>query len=147
MKNLKLDSSIHPLLFDLLFHIKARMKRVVKEVGADLSPLQILILRTLVEDGEMSQHTLGKKIAKDKAQITRLIHGLEERKLIIKERSQQDKRSFIVKANQGVHQVVSHFLEQERNMVANMLEGATQSDIKHLEKMLLLMNANLKNQA
>lgn len=144
MTNLQINSQIQPLLFELLFLIQARMKQVVKDTDANLSPLQILVLRTLVEQGEMSQQSLAQTIAKDKAQITRLIHELEDKKFILKQRNQQDRRGFIIKASPDVHEKVSSFIEYEKKIVSEMLQGASKSEIKNFEKMLLLMIQNLQ---
>ncbi len=144
MTNLKINSHIQPLVFELLFLIQARMKKVVKDADANLSPLQILVLRTLVEEGQMSQQSLAQKIAKDKAQIARLIHELENQKLILKERNQLDRRGFIVKASPDVHEKVSNFIEYEKKIVSEMLKGASKSEIKNFEKMLVLMINNLQ---
>lgn len=143
MVNSETNSQIQHLLFDLLFLIKARMRDIVKDADADLSPLQILILRTLVEEGEMTQQGLGEKIAKDKSQITRLIQELENKKLVIKERNELDGRSFILKPSVDVKNKISFFIKHEKKIVSEMLSGASKSDIKTFERMLILMRNNL----
>jgi len=138
------NSSIHSLLFDLIFLIQIEMKKVVKNTGVDLSPVEILVLRTLVELGEVTQQQLAQKLSKDKAQITRLIQGLVKKQLILKQRNPHDKRSFVVTAKDKVKKKMIGFIEHERDTVKKMLEGASDKEVKNMEKMLKLMKSNLE---
>jgi DNA-binding MarR family transcriptional regulator len=121
------------------------MKKVVKNTGVDLSPVEILVLRTLVEHGEVTQQQLAERLSKDKAQITRLIQGLVKKQLILKQRNPHDKRSFVVTAKDKVKKKMSGFIEYERSIVQKMLEGATDKDIGNMEKMLRLMKSNIES--
>ena len=132
------------LLFDLMFLMQARMKKVVKDADANLSPLQILILRTLSEYGEMTQQELGQRMGRDKAQITRLIQELEKRELIFKERNPYDKRSFIINVKPKVHEKVSYFIQYEKAIVKEMLNGVSATDIQTFEKVLAQMSDNIQ---
>ena len=138
-----MNNNTQKQLFDLLFIIQARMKTIVKDADAGLSPVQILILRTLVENGELSQHEIGEKLGRDKAQITRLIQGLEKKGLISKHKSNLDKRSFIIKAMPDVHDKVNAFIDYEKELTTTMLEGISDSDKEKLGEMLAVMRQNL----
>ncbi len=141
-------SSIHSLLFDLIFLIQIEMKNVVKNSDVDLSPIEILILRTLVEQGELTQQQLSLRLSKDKAQITRLIQGLKQKQLILKQQNPHDKRSFVVSAKEPVKEKMVGFIEYERSIVKNMLEGASDTELENMEGLLKLMrnNLNLKSE-
>ena len=144
MKKQKDNLAIQKHLFDLLFLIRIRMKDVVQDADSKLSPLQILVLRTLVEDGEMSLITLAQKTGRDKSQITRVVQKLEKKKIIKKERSQLDRRSFILKTNEDVQKEVSFFIHKEHELVAEMLSDIPKNDLQILEKILIQMGDNLK---
>ena len=137
-------SSIHSLLFDLIFLIQIEMKKVVKNTDVALSPIEILILRTLVEQGEVNQQQLSQRLSKDKAQITRLLQGLEQKKLILKQQNPHDKRSFVISARDTVKEKMVGFIEYENNLVKNMLEGASDAEIQNMKNMLKLMGNNIK---
>lgn len=137
-------SSIHSLLFDLIFLIQIEMKKVVKNSDVDLSPIEVLILRTLVEQGELTQQQLSQRLSKDKAQITRLIQGLKQKRLILKQRNPHDKRSFVVSAKDTVKEKMVGFIEHERGIVKNMLEGASETEIENMEGLLKLMRNNIR---
>jgi len=130
-------------LFRLLFLIRGRMKDIVQDADADLSPMHILVLRTLVEEGDMPQSSLVKKMRRDKAQVTRLVNELEKQKLLVKTRDEQDKRSFILKPATQVRKKVQYFIGKEQALVAQMLAGISDRDIEKLEALLVRMQVNL----
>ena len=144
MKHSEVNSSIQKHLFDLLFFVQIKMKEIVQDTDAGLSPMQILILRTLVDEGEMTQATLVQKIGRDKSQVTRLVQELESKRLLIKVRSEQDRRSFILKPIKDVQNKVSFFIHKEHEMVSEMLSGIAPEDIQKLDALLIQMQKNLK---
>lgn len=142
MKGIEL---IHSSLFELMFLIQIEMKKVVKNSDTNLSPIEILLLRSLSEHGEVSQQQLAEQLSKDKAQITRLIQQLEKKQLITKYRNPQDKRSYIVKANNIVKEKMVGLIEYENNLVKLMLDGASEKEIQSMENLLQLMKNNLNS--
>ena len=136
-------SQLHEHLFRLIFLIRGRMLDVVQEAEANLSPMQILVLRILVEEGEMPQNLLVKKMARDKAQVTRLVNSLAEQGLLSKAQDMLDKRSFILKPSAEVRQIVTRFMVKEQQLVAEMVNGIAAEDIEKLEALLEVMQDNL----
>lgn len=143
MKNAR---SIHSLLFDLIFILQIEMKKVVKNTDINLSPIEILILRVLVEHGEMTQQQLAQNVYKDKAQITRLIQALVKKQLILKQRNPNDKRSFIVTAKDSVKTKMEGFIVHERNLVQRMLEGASEKEMETMKNVLKMMRSNIESE-
>ena len=141
-----MNNSIHSSLFDLIFLIQIEMKKVVKSTGEDLSPVEILVLRTLVEQGEVTQQQLAQRLSKDKAQITRLIQGLVKKQLIVKQRNPSDKRSFVITAKDKVKKKMVGFIEYERDIVQKMLKGVSDKEKKSIVKTLILMKNNLESE-
>lgn len=144
MKHSESNPPIQKHLFDLIFLIHIKMKDSVQDTDAGLSPMQILILRTLVDEGEMSQAILVRKIGRDKSQVTRLVQELERKGLLKKVRSEQDRRSFILKPIKDVQNKVSFFIQKEHEMVSEMLAGISMEDIEKLDMLLIQMQNNLK---
>lgn len=62
----------------------------------DLTPLQFAVLIVLAEQGSQDQVTLGGQIALDRTTITVVVRNLEERGLILRDKSGRDQRSKIV---------------------------------------------------
>jgi DNA-binding MarR family transcriptional regulator len=62
----------------------------------DLTPLQFAVLIVLSEQGSQDQVTLGGEIALDRTTITVVVRKLEERGLLVRDKSGRDQRSKIV---------------------------------------------------
>ena len=120
------------------------MKKVVKNTDEDLSPIEILVLRTLVEDGETTQQQLAQSLAKDKSQVTRLIQSLEKKKLILKHRNLNDKRSFVVSAKNNVKEKMEEFIAHEKKLVQSILKGASSKEKDNMQSLLKLMRGNVR---
>ena len=144
MNQSETNPPIQKHLFDLIFLIHIKMKEIVQDTDAGLSPMQILILRTLVDEGEMSQAMLVKRIGRDKSQVARLVQELENKKLLIKVRSEQDRRSFMLKPIKDVQKKVSFFIQKEHELVSEMLAGISGKDVQKLDVLLTQMQENLK---
>lgn len=136
-------SHIHEHIFSLIFLIRGQMASVAHESESSLSPMQILLLRILVEEGEISQNLLIKKMFRDKAQVTRLINTLVAQRLLTKEQDALDKRSFILKPSPEAHHIVGHFMMKEQTLVSKMLKGIPADDIEKLETLLKIAHSNL----
>lgn len=64
--------------------------------GFDLTPLQYIALAALEERGPLDQVSLGGLAALDRTTISVVIKKLEERGLVVRRRSDEDRRSIIV---------------------------------------------------
>ncbi|WP_143594203.1 MarR family winged helix-turn-helix transcriptional regulator [Thiothrix eikelboomii] len=62
----------------------------------DLTPLQFAVLIVLTEQGPQDQVSLGGETALDRTTITVVVRNLEERGLILRDKSGRDQRSKIV---------------------------------------------------
>ncbi|MCK5918833.1 MAG: MarR family transcriptional regulator [Cocleimonas sp.] len=119
------------------------MKEMVQEEDSGLSMLQITLLRILTIEGEKSLIEIAQIIGKDKSQITRTVQELEKMGIVRKERSEKDRRSFILKLNVGVKEKVSFYIMKEQELIDAMLAGVSQNEQEILDKLLLQMHVNL----
>jgi len=142
----RVNEQVRRHLFELLFVMQDRMKAVVKNSDAGLSPLQIRALRTLVERGEMTQSELGEALGRDKSQITRLVTDLKAKRLVAKKPNAADGRSFMIAPEDGVRQTVQSFALAEKALVSHMLTGAEPRDIEAFDRVLVSMKNNLDRQ-
>ena len=134
-------------LFELMFLIQDRMRHIVRDKDRNLSPVQILILRTLFETGEIPQHDLVGRLSRDKSQITRLLKDLEGKGMILRSQSRSDRRVHLVRAADHVRATIETFAAHEQALIAAMLDGATPDEIRALDAMLARMVSNLKSLA
>ena len=144
MTDLKKVHSFHKNLFELIFLIEQRMKELAQQEDSKLSMPEISVLRTLVMEGEMSLIDVAQKTGKDKSQITRVIQDLEKKGIVRKERSEADRRSFILKLNAGVGEKMSFYLQKEQEIATKMLSGLTEEEQCIISKLLFKINENLR---
>lgn len=143
MPDSKNKHSIHKNFIDLMFLMDRKMKEMVQEEDSGLSMLQITLLRILTIEGEKSLIEIAQIIGKDKSQITRTVQELEKMGIVRKERSEKDRRSFILKLNVGVKEKVSFYIMKEQELIDAMLAGVSQNEREILDKLLLQMHVNL----
>ncbi len=144
MSSEKIGLSIHKNLFELLFLIDLKMKDTVQTEDSGLSMPQISVLRILASEGEMSLIEVAQRTGKDKSQITRVVQDLVKKKILRKERSETDRRSFTLKLNASVKDKMSFYMMKEQELVADMLNGVSDTDKESLERAFMQMRENLK---
>ncbi len=144
MSSEKIGLSIHKNLFELLFLIDLKMKGTVQTEDSGLSMPQISVLRILASEGEMSLIEVAQRTGKDKSQITRVVQDLVKKKILRKERSETDRRSFTLKLNSSVKDKMSFYMMKEQELVADMLSGVSNTDRESLERAFMQMRDNLK---
>lgn len=83
-----------------------------------VGPIGAMALLTLSDHGALPIQTVAEKLARDKSQITRVVHLLEEKGMISRARSEQDARvTFVALTPKGEEMVDKH-----RNAVAETID-------------------------
>lgn len=136
-------SDLHKHFFQLVFQVKDHMQDLVREAESGLTTLQIMVLRLLVLEKELTQHQICQFLNKDKAQIARLIAELVNKGLVQKYDNPNDKRSFILKPNPKVQKIVKDFIQIERQLIMKMVAGMTSHDLKSMILKFEVMSKNL----
>jgi len=78
---------------------KAQQRHVsifASHVQEDLTPMQFAVLAKLHETGPSSQNSLGRRTAMDAATIKGVVARLDERKLVCKLASSEDRRKLLI---------------------------------------------------
>lgn len=131
-------------LFEFVFRIQDHMRTVVRGKDADLSPIQLLILRTLFETGEIPQRDLVARLSRDKSQIARLIKDLEAKGLVKRRLSPNDGRVYLVQAVEHVRKTVERFVANEKRLVDKITQDLTHEEAAVLKTALAKANDALK---
>lgn len=96
MGKLMIPPSFHSLGFvvqRLSNFLKAELERGFAARGHDVTADQWLVLVRLYEEDGLAQHELGKRIARDKTNVTRILTLMETRRLIERQVDSNDTRS------------------------------------------------------
>lgn len=94
-------------LSDLPGHLLRRCHQISVAIfleelaGFDITPMQFAVLKTLIENGQMDQATIGGLAALDRTTVTVVIQKLEERGLVHRKQSEKDKRSKMVSVSKS----------------------------------------------
>lgn len=81
-------------LTEVLDHLRERLQEQLCAEGIDLTPPDIRLLELIGADAGQSLQSLGRKLCRDKALITRKIREMESLGLVRRERNPDDQRSF-----------------------------------------------------
>ncbi len=84
--------SLIPMMHKLTKEIRALITHAFDVHQIDLSKEQAIVLRLLSEQDGRPQHDLALITSRDKTSLTRLLSGMERKKLIYREQSEKDKR-------------------------------------------------------
>ena len=92
---------------------------------AGLTPSQIQALRHITYHGTMSQQELVEDMGVDKAAVTRLVAGLEERGYVTRTADPKDGRAKLISATESAMQVKDDVVALEEAYYSWLLEGLT----------------------
>lgn len=117
--------------------------------GYDLSPTEMLVLYHLCSRVECSQEDSQEVVAAhmmiDKAAITRTVQALEKKGWLIREKSQTDKRSMILKPQQKAYDAQAEFRDIMCYWTKFLTEGMDEERIDHFFETLTMMYDLVKN--
>ena len=83
-------------------------------IDSDLSMAQYIHLRTLKEEGRLSQSELSAQLGIEKASSTRALDELAQRNLIRRERHKQDRRMIIVSLSEEGHKKIDEAMSSAK---------------------------------
>ena len=115
----------------------------LKEIG--LSHGQAIALKIIYEENNIKQEDLNKRLQIDKSAVTRILKTLEDKQLIIKETSQEDKRNHILSLTSNGKMLYPQIKNVIKETTEVMLKDIDQNQQLHLEELLLKMKMNLED--
>lgn len=115
----------------------------LKEIG--LSHGQAIALKIIYEENNIKQEDLNKRLQIDKSAVTRILKTLEDKQLIIKETSQEDKRNHIFSLTSNGKMLYPQIKNVIKETTEVMLKDIDQNQQLLLEELLLKMKMNLED--
>ena len=95
-ENYRLENSLGYIMGRAARGLGARLNRNFNEAGYDVTCEQWGVLINLGKKNGQSQHDLAATACKDKTSMTRLIDGLEKRKLVVRTPDKEDRRQKLI---------------------------------------------------
>lgn len=123
--------------------LRLHFTRFAQREGFDISQEQWLIMNKLAQNPGLSQLELGDSLIHDKPNITRILAGMEKKKLIQRRVDSEDRRMMRVKLTalgQKIHSELSARVAAERGVVQ---AGLTDTDFGALMRICRQLEANI----
>ncbi|WP_370980267.1 MarR family winged helix-turn-helix transcriptional regulator [Agaribacterium sp. ZY112] len=138
------DSSTINAIFRLMRSLKCHLDRDLDALGLGLVPMQVRVLMTIHGQAQCTANDIVNVIQRDKAQITRLINGLIEQGLILKEPNPCDKRSQLLVFTERGQYVQNLLLEHLEASQKKMAAGLSQQELEQFESLAAKLASNLE---
>jgi DNA-binding MarR family transcriptional regulator len=123
--------------------IDQHSRRLAQEFG--LTGPQVVLLRALVQNGEMHIAELAEKISLSHATVTDILNRLEKRGLIGRTRSLTDRRRIMASATAKAKKLIEKspplLQEQFLNQLANLQDWELAQTLSVLQRVALMMDA------
>lgn len=124
-----------------------RFKQNVNEAficaGYDITAEQFLLMDTLWTEGTMTQQQIADIMLKDKNSVVKLIDSLEEKKLVKRVNSPEDRRQNLIKVTSKAAKVKDGVTMIALSAVEKITAGATDEDLQTFINVLDRMAQNM----
>lgn len=141
--NTEINDQILIALRRIVRAIDQHSRRLAQEFG--LTGPQVVLLRELVQNGEMHVAELAKNISLSHATVTDILNRLEKRGLIGRTRSLTDRRRIMVTATEQAKALIKQspplLQEQFSNQLANLQDWELAQTLSVLQRVALMMDA------
>ncbi len=115
-------------------------KKLVKKYG--LTGPQLILLQVIAANGEIALGTLAREISLSQATVTNIVERLEQRGLLIRRKTENDKRRVLVSTTETANQILIQkpsLLDQSFTNKFEKLEDWEQNLILSITQRLALM--------
>ncbi|MFA3792177.1 MarR family winged helix-turn-helix transcriptional regulator [Aliiglaciecola sp. SL4] len=113
---------LNEALFSLFHTVRNKIIEQVKQLDSDLSPMHLKSLKVISKIENCTGQKLATFMARDKAQINRLIKELVNQELVIKTSNKNDGRSQILSLSGKGTQYLDKFNKIEKQVFNTMLK-------------------------
>lgn len=138
-----IDQAIGYVVGHAAARIKMALRRVFAAAGHDVTPDQWVVLYRLHETDGLTQVGLGERTVKDKTTVTRILDRLESRKLLIRRRDPDDRRSQRLHLTPEGEATVRRLVPLVRAFAAEAYADLTEDDKDSLRRLLTRIEVRL----
>jgi len=108
-----------------------------------ITPVQFLILILVIQNEGISQNEIAQQSIKDKTTITRHLNQLEKKKLILRKKSDEDKRISKIFITKEGKKVAEKSLKISKKLRKIAMSDIDEESLKITKKVLKQINKNL----
>lgn len=129
---------IELLLREVCFKIRINGRSILNDFN--ITPPQFDALQYIIDEGSMTISELSAKLFLAPSTITDLIDRMEKNKLVVREKSTEDRRLVKVKALPKGYNLIDNVINIRREFVSRLLEDMTVEDRTKLVDYLQILN-------
>ena len=115
------------LFFDIGKTLNRSMRRCFEDIGITMP--QSIVIRTLIKSGEMKLTDLSRKINLSNSTISGIIDRLEKQQLVVRTRSEEDRRIIYVKATPKFEELHNEILNKAEKSFESLLGAGSPEEI------------------
>lgn len=116
---------------------------MLRQSNVGLTPEQFLLIDLLWNQGPMSQQQMADTMHKDKNSVTKLVDALEKKGMVVRSRSDSDRRSNTLVLTEKGQEMKCNAKETGISILDKMLEGISEEELKSFLSTLNKMSANM----
>ncbi|MFA6940964.1 MAG: MarR family transcriptional regulator [Clostridiaceae bacterium] len=123
--------------------LKHSMRKTFEDVG--LTMPQCLVIGTLIKSGEMKISELSNKVNLSNSTVSGIVDRLENQGLVVRTRSEEDRRTVYVKATQKVEEIYKGIHKKVEKSLEKLLSSGTDEEIEKIIEGLNTLNRILND--
>jgi DNA-binding MarR family transcriptional regulator len=120
-------------------------QKQLKSAGYSITIDQWLVIKTLLENSNIKQKDLGKKIFKDNASVTRIIELLVKAKYLRRKNNAQDRRRSGLEATEKGRKIIADVQQIVLKNRAVALDSISKNDLEITKKVLIKISENCQS--
>lgn len=136
------DVTTNFLIYKLNLLIKNNYQKQLKEF--DITTEQWQVLKSLYLNDQCNQKELAKICFKDQAALTRILDILEKKELVKREKSQNDRREFLIVLTSEGEELAEKTMALISEEIKRMYSGFTDEEENALKSLLKKLVDNLE---
>lgn len=117
--------------------VTSRMHRHLS--GYNLTVSQFGVLEALYHLGSLSQRDIGKKILKTSGNITMVVDNLERRQLVVRKKSDKDRRIIMVKLTDEGYRLIHKIFPVHAGIAENIFSVLSNDELEKLGRLLKIL--------
>ena len=137
------DNTLSTLLNKTTRALSTRLQAIFTKAGFDVTPEQWMILLLLWEHDGRLPFQIADVIGKDRAAITRLIDGLERRKLVVRIKDQTNQRQKKIFLTAKGKSLKEHLIPLGISNIQQAQRGLSSAEIETCKAVLKKIYCNL----
>ena len=139
----RLEKSIGYIINKTAIKLKTELLNNFRSKGLHITTEQWAVLICLKEKDGKTQSEIAEALIKDKTNVSRILDGMEKRKLIERRAHENDRRSFRILITKKGKALVEDLIPIAHKVNKASTDGLDKKDIRELERLMKAIYNNL----